>query len=317
MNKNISPLTKLLLPIDINLNWNRIVELASSITSTVKNRIELVTILHVMKGRFLSQHMTNIDFRVDEILKSESFKELKQQFIDKEITPVLEKIENRFRELDGNTPVEKLVKDGKVAEQIYNTAIEGNYSTIVMERRGLSPVKEMILGSVTEDLLHRDLNVTFYLAGKELPKPGQCPVKTTIICADGSEASKAAIKEASILISARKEEVNKVLLMRVIDLASYEEQIEKGESPEKKAHEILDEAKDTMVSLGVPKNLIELKWFYGDPVEVISTEAEKNKVDMVFMGRTGRSAIADLILGSVTRGVIHHCQTPTLVITNK
>ncbi len=307
-------LTKLLLPIDINLNWDRIVELAASISSTVKDRIKLVTILHVMKGRFLSQHMANIDFRVDEILKSETFKELKQQFIDKEITPVLEEIEKKFRQLDGDVPVEKIVKDGKVAEQIYNTAVEGAYSTIIMERRGLSPVKEMLLGSVTEDLLHRDIDVTFYLAGKELPKPGQCPVKTTIICVDGSDSSKAAIKEAAILISSRKEEVANTTLIKVIDLANYEEQVEKGEDPEKKALEILEEAKEIMLNLGVPENLIKTKWLYGDPVEVISKEAEENKVDMVFLGRTGRGAIVDLILGSVTRGIIHHCQTPTLVI---
>ena len=315
-----SPLTRLLLPIDINLEWTRIVELASSIASTVKDRIETVTVLYVMKGRFLSEHMANIDSRIDEIIKSEKFKELKQKFIKNEIEPELLKIVERFRELDGDTPVEWMVKDGKVADQIFKTAEEGLYSTIIMERRRLSAVEEMFLGSVTEDLIHRNLDATFYLAGKELPRPGQSPVRNTIICADGSESSKAAVREAAILIGkSDKTQLKRATIMRVVDIANYEEQVERGEDPEQKAQAILDEAKESMIGLGVPEEIIETRLLHGDPVEAICKAADEQEVDMIFMGRKGRgsSSFAEIVLGSITRGVIHHCHTPTLAIVNK
>ena len=44
----------------------------------------------------------------------------------------------------------------------------------------------------------------------------------------------------------------------------------------------------------------------GHPVEDIVKEAERAKVSLIIMGSHGRSALAAMVLGSVTYGVIHN-----------
>jgi nucleotide-binding universal stress UspA family protein len=52
----------------------------------------------------------------------------------------------------------------------------------------------------------------------------------------------------------------------------------------------------------------------GNPVEEITREVDKNDYDMVVMGAHGHGAIADAVMGSVTRRVIRRCRKPVLVV---
>jgi nucleotide-binding universal stress UspA family protein len=52
----------------------------------------------------------------------------------------------------------------------------------------------------------------------------------------------------------------------------------------------------------------------GNPVEEIMQEVEKNDYDLVVMGAHGHGAIADTVMGSVTRRVVRRCRKPILVI---
>jgi nucleotide-binding universal stress UspA family protein len=42
-----------------------------------------------------------------------------------------------------------------VAQEIIDEARQGGYSTVVMGRRGLGPIKSALLGSVTHNVVHR------------------------------------------------------------------------------------------------------------------------------------------------------------------
>jgi len=53
---------------------------------------------------------------------------------------------------------------------------------------------------------------------------------------------------------------------------------------------------------GIPSKIVVTT---GHPVEEIMKEAEKSKVSLIVMGSHGRSALAAMVLGSVTYGVIH------------
>ncbi len=46
-------------------------------------------------------------------------------------------------------PVESVLKEGHIVEEILKTAKEGNYDLIVMGARGISKIKEILLGSVS------------------------------------------------------------------------------------------------------------------------------------------------------------------------
>jgi universal stress protein A len=54
---------------------------------------------------------------------------------------------------------------------------------------------------------------------------------------------------------------------------------------------------------------------YGDPVEEIIRQAEKEKTDLIVMGSHGKSALAAAFLGSVTFGVVHKdTKIPVLIV---
>jgi len=55
-----------------------------------------------------------------------------------------------------------------------------------------------------------------------------------------------------------------------------------------------------------------LEW--GDPAEIIHKQAKKEHVKMIFMGRRGRSKIADILLGSVADSVAHHAGVPIVLV---
>lgn len=50
--------------------------------------------------------------------------------------------------------VEKILAEGHVVQEIIRAAKEGNYDLIVIGARGISRVREMLLGSVTDGVIH-------------------------------------------------------------------------------------------------------------------------------------------------------------------
>lgn len=53
---------------------------------------------------------------------------------------------------------------------------------------------------------------------------------------------------------------------------------------------------------------------WGTPVDVIRDMAKKLHANMVFVGRRGRSRVADLILGSVANGLAHRLGVPIVLV---
>ena len=51
-------------------------------------------------------------------------------------------------------PVEKMVVEGHAVKEIVKAAKEGNFDLIVIGATGVSHVKEMLLGSVTDGVIH-------------------------------------------------------------------------------------------------------------------------------------------------------------------
>jgi nucleotide-binding universal stress UspA family protein len=52
----------------------------------------------------------------------------------------------------------------------------------------------------------------------------------------------------------------------------------------------------------------------GKPVAEILQEVEKNDYDIVVMGAYGHGALADAVMGSVSRRVVRRCKKPVLVV---
>lgn len=62
---------------------------------------------------------------------------------------------------------------------------------------------------------------------------------------------------------------------------------------------------------GVP---FETKAVRGSPAEAIAATATEGHYDLVFLGSKGRSALGDLLMGSVAQRVIEHCPVPVVLV---
>ncbi len=285
---------------DIPSSFERMAWLMGTLTAALGDRIEKISILHVMAGRYLSSHMANVDVRTRHVVNSDVFRRLKEQHISGNLAPRLDEVKTRLGQVGVVVPVDILVEDGDPVQRISDIAGQG-YSTIIMERRGLSPFKGIMVGSVAAGLLYRGIRPTVYLVGQT--KQGKvCPASCCLIPVDGSAHSREAVRETAILASHCTEVVKEVVLVHVLDLARYEEESRNGIAP---AEEIMEESCRILREGGVAEGVISQVVRYGDPGDIISEEIDKRSSCMIFMGRRGRNMLGELFMGSVSRKIIH------------
>lgn len=53
----------------------------------------------------------------------------------------------------------------------------------------------------------------------------------------------------------------------------------------------------------------------GRPAQVIADVADSEDADLVVVGRRGRSGVAELLLGSVSHELSHHCHRPVMLVS--
>ena len=314
MTQKAEPLTKFLLPIDGKGTYKASCALAASLASVCRERVKEITLLHVMAGRYLSTHMANIDFRVDTVLESELFQRLKKDFIDKQIKPELYEAKDLIQRLYPGAAVDFEVKDGKPAKVIINFVAENNYSTIIMQRRCMDPVKGAFIGSVTSGILYGEESCSVYIPGTDFPRDGLVEFRSLLVPVDGSQGSMAAASEAGVLMGCVPHA--SIVLLNVVDVVDIAKAAEKNlwPSPVQEAEEILKNAERQLVKSGVDPSRIVKKVLAGDPADMIVKEAESSSADIVYIGRTVRSAVTDVIVGSVGRAVLGRCARKTMAV---
>jgi nucleotide-binding universal stress UspA family protein len=317
MGGDFRPLTKFLLPVDSKESFRRPAALAGNMASALGDRVEQVTFLHVMGGRYLGEHMKNIDIRTDFVLETDLFKRLQQQYIEKEVRPLLEEAQETLTSCGCKAPTNLEIRDGKPVREIIRFSTEGSYSTIIIERRGLSSLHRALFGSVSAGLLHSNVAATIYLVGSEAAAADRhAPVRRCLLALDGSVPSEVAAREAAILLGGCVEGLETVILLYVIGTDRYAEQVA-GQCPvDKDVQSVFELPKRGLLESGVPESIIrEDVRCGGNPADLIVEEVEKAGCDMVFMGRQGRSALKELFMGSVSQGVINKALQPTIALT--
>ncbi len=315
MTQKAEPLTKFLLPIDGEGTFKTACGLAGSLASACKDRVKKITLLHVMAGRYLSTHMANIDIRVDTVLESDLFRRLKEDFINKKIKPVMDEASGIIKKIYPQGSIDYEVKDGKPAKVIIKFVTENEYSTIVMQRRCMDPVKGSFIGSVTSGILYGSSSCSVYIPGTDYPQDGgKVDFKNLLVPVDGSAGSLAAVEEAAILMGCVPDAT--ITLLNVMDVIDIAKAAEKNlwPSPMQEAEGILKGAEDLLLKAGVAAERIQKKMMPGDPAEVIVAEAESSNADIVYVGRTVRSPFTDIIVGSVGRAVLGRCAKKTLAV---
>jgi len=307
------PLAKILLPYDGSPSARLALQFAAQAGAYCEG-VHSLTLLHVIGGSYLARHLQNVDLRVTRLDQTEEWQKIKQRYLAKEIQPLLNKGQELLQRNGFRAPIDIKIAEGKIGEQILQTARDDKYSTIIMGRRGLSPVIELILGSTTHYVLARAAQVTVFVVGPGHDGSQTSSIYPMIVAVDGSEASLEAVRQAAILARDCKSDNPWITLLHVVDLAllglmiSEEASflLDEGQKALTRARQILDQA-------GL-KDFTEEKLLFGVPAHAIAQEAEQQQAALIFMGSVGHSALARFLIGSVTSSVLHLVSKPTIAV---
>jgi nucleotide-binding universal stress UspA family protein len=312
---NLYTILKILLPVDGSEYSRRAVQFAGYLGASLGENLTGIALLRVVTGRYMRHHLSYIDFRSEILKLSDAFTKFKERHIEQNIMPALNEGEKILRDIGIKVEIKKLIVDGDPAHEIVRIADEGNFSTIIMSRRGLSEVMGILLGSVTNKVVHSATGQTVYVVGHGILKDKKCPVSNVLIPVDGSSYSMKGVEHVASLAQELNISMDKIILLRVINMAFYEKRLAEGIDPEEEAKKILEEAK-TFLKGGIPEELITARIRVGNPSEEIISEAEEGDYNLIIMGRKGRNALKDLILGGVSSTVLQRCQNPTIAIVS-
>ena len=202
-------------------------------------------------------------------------------------------------------PSTKQVRIGSPAEVIVSMAEEQKADLIVMGARGLGPIKERLLGSVSHRILTQAACATLIVNG---------PVKTMkqiLLPLEGPFDAEAAIR---FLQLKPFHDAIEVSLLTV--LPSTQPPGPADAAAATAAAEILEEqaayieeVAERLRAIGYQAHGVAL---LGIPSTVILQEATTLRSDLILMGTRGRQGITRFVLGSVSHAVLHKTPCPVL-----
>ncbi|GHF22770.1 hypothetical protein GCM10017044_16420 [Kordiimonas sediminis] len=138
-----------------------------------------------------------------------------------------------------------------------------------------------------------------------------------VVAVDGSEWGERATQQA---VNLAKKSGATVKLITVIPWSGYApltqqeiamRPLEKHEEERVAREEILGQLVEKHKDSGVE---FETAFYWGQPVEVIRDVVKRDRAHMIFVGRRGRSRVADLLMGSVANSLAHCVGIPIVLV---
>ena len=202
-------------------------------------------------------------------------------------------------------PTTKHLRIGSPAEVIVSMAEEQKADLIVMGARGLGPIKERLLGSVSHRILTLAPCATLIVNGpvkamKQILLPLQGPFDA----------------EAAVRFLQLKPFHDAVELTLLTVLPSTEPPWPSNDAAAAASTEILEKQADYIE--GVAERLRAIGYqahgvaVVGTPSTMILQEATTLRSDLILMGTRGRQGITRFVLGSVSHAVLHQMPCPVL-----
>ena len=205
-------------------------------------------------------------------------------------------------------PVEQIQQIGSPAQVILETAQSSHPDLIMLGARGLGPMKELMLGSVSHrTVLHAPCSTLIFKG------PLPC-VQKMLLPIEGEEDAQVAFK---FLALKPFREPLEIQLMRVWPQPQTPWPITLGQSKQLEEHAIthaqeqLDSLALKLETMGYPATTFV---GLGDPSYAILEQQRANKANMIMMGSHGRRGISRFLLGSVSHNVLHQAHCPVLIV---
>jgi nucleotide-binding universal stress UspA family protein len=202
-------------------------------------------------------------------------------------------------------PTRKHLQIGSPAEVIISMAEEQHADLIVMGARGLGPIKERLLGSVSHRILTLAPCATLIVNG---------PVKAMkkiLLPLEGPTDAEAAIR---FLQLKPFHEAVELTLMTVLPSTeppwpdNAKAAAASTEILEKQA-EYVETVAERLRAIGYQAHGVAV---VGTPSTMILQQATTLRSDLILMGTRGRQAISRFVLGSVSHAVLHKMPCPVL-----
>jgi len=208
--------------------------------------------------------------------------------------------------------VEEHVTEGDAREEIVRMAEEWPADLVVVGARGLTPLKRMMLGSVSTSLVRYAPCPVLVVKGRRRG------LRTAVVAVDGSAPSLHAL---SFFASMPLDPHVEVRLMAVVEppVLVTTPEIAGAASPLDRAlSEGQAEAEQMLGRLeaDIKQDILAVhrRVAVGRAGEEIARAANAPGVDLVVVGARGRGTFTRLLLGSVSEYVVHHAECPVLVV---
>jgi nucleotide-binding universal stress UspA family protein len=220
----------------------------------------------------------------------------------------------------GEDPVDIVVREGTDAKaEILNEAAAGGASLIVMGTHGRSGIDHMLLGSITEKVLHKaPCPILVVPPHAAVVGRGVSPVFKRIVCAiDFSTSSLLAL---NLAIALAQEADARLTLLHAIEFPiALREVAFSTDADVDRLHAAAEAEYLRRLRALVPAQArifctVTTRVNEGKPAREIERVATAEQADLIVMGVQGRGAVDLMVFGSNTNAVIRRATCPVLVV---
>jgi nucleotide-binding universal stress UspA family protein len=204
--------------------------------------------------------------------------------------------------------VQRVHQIGHPVDVIVETARSARSNLLIVGARGLGPVKELILGSVSHRVLMHAPCSTMII------KAPLTQLRKILLPIEGREDAEAALQFLALQPFRPPVEVEVFAVWPQPQL-SWPTTVAQSDLLEIQA---IEEARERMKS--ITDRLIQMNVLcqanvgIGDPAFAILEQAKASQSDLIMMGTHGRGGLSRLLMGSVSHAVVHQASCPVLIV---
>jgi len=199
------------------------------------------------------------------------------------------------------------ITQGTISRAILEIAETEDVSLIIVGARGINPIQELLLGSVSSTVL-RDAKMNVLVmrsgqvsgAGPAAPRP---LFSNVLVPTDFSKPADDVISALKTLVGMKK-----VVLLHVVSCAETKAEIDECVA---NAQARLAALQQDLAGAGIEANT---RVCVGDPTEMILSVAEEDDVSLIAMNAHGTDWLHNLVLGSTTFTVVRETKKPVLIV---
>lgn len=201
--------------------------------------------------------------------------------------------------------VKTLYEEGEPFEKIIDVAEEISADLIVMGKKGMSALKQLLIGSVTERVIgYSNIDVLV------VPKQASIQWNKIVVAVDTSKFAEKICQRALEIAKEFKSDIN---IVSAVEFSPevFEIRPEILDVEVEKTKKFLKEIESKFQKENIfPKIFIK----EGEPYEKILEVANEIKAEMIVMSSHGRTGLRRLLMGSTCQRVIGLSKVPVLVV---